>query len=710
MTAVVPAELPPSLAANPRLATWLEFADDTAVLHAGKVEIGQGIITALAAIAADELDVEPARVRVLAASTDTSPDETYTAGSKSVQGSGAALRQVCAEVRAACLAAASAELGVAPEEVTLVEGRFSAGARHVTYWDLPTAELLDRDADGTAAPKAAVTEDGGPRPAGFALPRLDLPAKVTGTPRYIGDLRPAGLVHARVVRPPGREARLRSAAADAVTGWAGVLAVVAEGDFLAVVAEREEIAVRAADVLARRSDWDRVSTLPDETALAGFLAEAPVHSEVVHERAGESPAPAGTRTHAAVYTRPYLAHGSIGTSTGIARWDGHRLEVWSHTQGVFPLRRALASALGLAESAAAVHHVEHAGCYGHNGADDAAYDAAVLALRLPGRAVRVVWSRAEELAWSPLAPAMRVQLAAVVGPDGGVLDWRHDLWSSGHQSRPGLPGPVRFLSHELRHPGEPRAVAADPPLAGGGGSTRNSVPGYDFPRQTVTAHRLRAMPLRTSAMRALGAHLNVFAIESFVDELAAAAGRDPLEYRLAHLADPRGRRVLEEAARRAGWGDPVPDGIGRGIGYARYKNTSGYCAAVADVEVVDEVRVRRLTVAVDVGRVVDSDGVVNQVEGGAVQATSWTVGERVRFDRATVTSDDWESYPILTFSRVPAVDVVVVPSAEGSLGAGEIAAGPTAAAVANAVAAGVGVRVRDMPVDAAAVVRAIETA
>jgi CO/xanthine dehydrogenase Mo-binding subunit len=478
-----------------------------------------------------------------------------------------------------------------------------------------------------------------------------------------------------------------------------------EGDFLAVVAEREETAVLAAQELARRSEWERTA-VPQAPAPAD-LAEAPADTEVVHRR-DDGPTPQPARTLTATYTRPFLAHASIGTSTALARSADGRLDVWSHTQGVFPLRRALAAALGLPDTAVAVHHVEHAGCYGHNGADDVAYDAAVVALRVPGRPVRVVWSRAEELGWSPLAPAMRVELSAGLDADGRVLTWHHQLWSPGHTDRPGQPGPPRFLSHGLRRPDEPRPPAADPPLAGGGGSTRNAVPAYDIPHQRVTAHRLPAVPVRTSAMRGLGAHLNVFAIESFVDELAAVAGRDPLDFRLAHLDDPRARRVLTSAAERAGWGSPVPDGTGRGIGYARYKNIAGYCAVVADVEVVDDVRVRRLTIAVDVGAPMHVDGVANQVEGGAVQATSWTVRERVGFDGGTVTSTDWESYPILTFSEVPAVDVVVLPSEEEPLGAGEISVGPTAAAIANAVAAGLGVRVRDLPLTAQAVIAAIQ--
>jgi CO/xanthine dehydrogenase Mo-binding subunit len=240
---------------------------------------------------------------------------------------------------------------------------------------------------------------------------------------------------------------------------------------------------------------------------------------------------------------------------------------------------------------------------------------------------------------------------------------------------------------------------------------RNASPGYDVPRRRVTGHRLLESPIRSSAMRSLGAYLNVFAIESFMDEAALAVGRDPLAFRLDHLSDPRGRRVLAAAASAAGWGGPLPDGAARGIGYARYKGRGAYCAVVAEVLAETGISVRCLTVAVDVGRAVNPDGVRNQIEGGAVQSASWTLTERVRFDRRHVTSDTWETYPILRFSETPQVEVTILDSgAEPSVGAGEAAQGPTAAAIGNAVAAAVGVRVRDLPLTTEAVIAAIERA
>jgi CO/xanthine dehydrogenase Mo-binding subunit len=356
-----------------------------------------------------------------------------------------------------------------------------------------------------------------------------------------------------------------------------------------------------------------------------------------------------------------------------------------------------------------VAHVEGAGCYGHNGADDVALDAALLARAASGRPVRVQWTRADELAWSPFGPAMIVELAADLDPTGAIVGWRHEIWSNGHTSRPRGGESPALLAAWHRDPPTPQPIAVNPPRAAGGGADRNAVPLYDFPAWQIINHRVLSMPLRASAMRSLGAYANVFAIESFLDELAAERGEDPVEFRLRHLSDPRARAVIEAVAARSGWRDRTRvEGIGHGVGFARYKETGAYCAVMAQVEAEREIRVRRLVVAVDVGQVINPDGVANQIEGGAVQATSWTLKESVRFDRTRVTSTAWEDYPILHFSEVPAVEVEIVTRPdEPAMGAGEAAQGPTAAAIGNAVFDALGVRVRDLPITAERVVAAM---
>src|SRR5271165_2517580 len=697
--------LPPSLAANPRLGDWLRVLPGGVVeVRSGKVELGQGVLTALAQVAAEELDLDVARVRMVAAETGVSPDEGFTAGSMSIQQSGAALRVACAEARAIYLGVAAGRWNVPADVLTVRDGTIAApDGRATSYWELADDGWLDRPATGLAGPKAAADY----RIVGTSVPRVDLPDKLAPRPRFVHDMALDGMLYGRVVRPPSRRATLLDVGAGPAMALPGVLSVVRDGSFLGVIAEREEVALRAADLLRAEGKWQEQPALPDEDDLPAFLTSAPAQTSVLAESVPPAGVPArpAARSHQAVYHRPYLAHAAMGPSSATAlatTGGGIRLEVWTHSQGVYLLRRELARALKLTADQVRVRHVEGAGCYGHNGADDVAMDAALLALAVPGRPVQVVWSRSDELGWAPFGPAAVVRIAAAVDARGDVLSWQHEIWGNGHVTRPGTARPIGLLAASHRAGGEPIEAAADPPLERGGGAGRNAVPGYAFPAYRAVNHRLSVMPLRTSSLRSLGGFANVFAIESFMDELAQAAGRDPVEYRLAQLADPRGRAVIEAVVRRSGWADwsasGSPRSAGHGLGYARYKNSSAYCAVVAEVEAVTDVRVRRLTIAVDAGLVINPDGAENQVEGGAIQATSWTLKERVRFSSLTVTSDTWDSYPILRFSEVPAVEVEFLPGhGNPSLGVGETAQGPTAAAIGNALYDALGVRVRTLP-------------
>ena len=464
--------------------------------------------------------------------------------------------------------------------------------------------------------------------------------------------------------------------------------------------------------MAKAAQWQVTESLPDDRDLKGFLLSAPAEDVPVESRHDEEAAASVTTARTAEYTRPFLAHASMAPSCAIARWDSGTVTAWSHSQGIFALRDALAAGLRLDPAQVTVNHAEGAGAYGHNGADDAALDAVLLARAVPGRPVRVLWSREDEMSWAPLGPAMLARLSAGLDARGRIVTWRQDVWSNGFIGRPGRGGDPRLLALAHLAGGRPMPPAPDGPPTGAMGSTRNAVPGYDIPDLEVVRHRLLTMPIRTSSLRSLGAFLNVFAIESFMDELAECAGADPVAFRLAHLTDPRAVRVIEEVAEFSGWaGRPQQEGTGYGIGYARYKGLAGYCAAVAEVEAEDDVHVRRLWLAVDVGTVINPDGVVNQVEGGAVQSTSWAIRERVTFDRAKITSLSWDTYPVLRFTEVPDVAVrIVAAPGQPETGAGEVAQGPVAAAIGNALAQAVGVRVRDLPLTREQVIRAIERA
>jgi CO/xanthine dehydrogenase Mo-binding subunit len=696
-----------SLAVNPLISSWLAVQEDgTVILRVGKVELGQGIHTALALIAIRELGLPPGKLVVAPVSTAGSPDEGFTAGSLSTQVSGTAVRAACATARRLFIETAAAKAGVPVSSLSVIDGdiRTPEGEIVGSYGSL--AGQVDL---GFEAAEPSQEPDGSAQP---DLQRLDLPDKIFGRPRFIQDLELPGMLHARVIRPPLLRAVLRDIPADARMGLASSVQVVRDGDFLAVVSEREEDAAAAADGLSQRAMWEPAEDLPDQSRLAAWLRAQPSETSVLVNEQKDG-RPRDETVVRASYSQGLLAHASIATSCALARFDGRLLEVWSHTQGIYPLRNAIAGAFGMDQSCVVVRHVEGAGCYGHNPADDAAFDAALLARRTGGRPVRVLWDRAAELGSGPLASAMTADVSAGIGADGSVSDWAYDVWSNGYTSRPGYAGNPGLLANGHRHGGRPLPASVDPGPAAGLGSGRNAVPPYTFGSAWVATHRVRSMPIRTSAIRSLGAHFNVFAIESFMDELAAAVGADPIAFRLALLDDERARAVISAAAEGAGWGQrrdaaAARADTGLGLGYARYKNAGAYCAAVAEVEATESVRVRRIVVAVDVGHVVSMDGVRNQIEGGAVQAVSWTLKEQVRFGRDGITSLNWETYPILRFSETPHVDVVVINRpGRPAVGAGECAAGPVAGAIANGLFAAIGVRVRTLPLTAENVVQAI---
>ena len=313
------------------------------------------------------------------------------------------------------------------------------------------------------------------------------------------------------------------------------------------------------------------------------------------------------------------------------------------------------------------------------------------------------------MAHAPFGAAMAIEIEADLDAAGDIVDWRHSVWSNGHAARPGRAAqPALLAAFELANP-FPRMISSNPPQANGGGADRNSIPLYDFPAWQIESHRLKTMPIRTSALRTLGAQGNVFAIESLLDEIAGERGEDPMAFRLRYLKDERARDVIRAAARRAKWKPEKRPGIGYGIGFARYKNTGAYCAVVAEIEGAEDIIVRKLTLAVDVGEAINPDGVINQIEGGAIQATSWVLKERVRFDRQHITSRTWTDYPILRFSEVPEVEVELIQRPElDPVGAGEAAHGPVAAAIANAVFDGLGVRIRDLPITRDSIITAME--
>ena len=661
--------------------------DRTVWIASGKVELGQGINTALAQIAAEELDVAFERVRVAPPSTAYSPDEGYTSGSMSIQEGGKGLREACVQVRGMLLAHAAELLGAPIGELTVDDGTIRArNGNSVTYWECAA------EAEEIPPAGAGVKPSGPSKVIGKSAPRIDLPAKVAGKPAYLHDMSLPGMLHGRIVRPSRPFSKLKSIETSVPQG----VSLVRDGSFVGVLAEREELAIAAAAKLRAKAVWDETPVPDDYPAwLRQNVSERTVIKEVKSANRGQSP-----NSIRASYTKPFIAHASIGPSCAIARLKDGKLDVWAHSQGIWGLRYELANVLGLAVENITVTHAEGAGCYGHNGADDAALDAALLARTANGRPVRLQWMREDEFAWEPYGPAMAIELEAQLDAEGNIAAWKHELWSNGHTNRPGRsPKPALIAARHLEKPFD-YSPAIDPALPPGG-SERNAVPLYEFPDLQVVKNYVRETPRRASSLRALGAYGNVFAIESFMDELAVSAGADPIAFRLRHLKDPRARAVIEALA--PAWNARrKSENRGHGIAFARYKNIGAYCAVLAEVEAGEVLRVTRLLVAADVGLAINPDGVANQLEGGAIQATSWTLKEDGRIGAAS-----WEDYPILKFSEVPPVEVKVLKSDAPSLGAGEASQGPTAAAIANALHDALGVRVRDLPLTPERIVAAM---
>ncbi len=702
--------LPRSIVMNPDLDRWIELLPDTTiVIRTGKAELGQGIRTALAAIAADELNLDPGHIVVHGAATNRSPNEGITAGSGSIEQSGSAVRQAAAQARAILMRWGAEHLGVPVDEVTSEGGWVTApDGRSVGFAELAAGRRFDHQMT-ESVPTLGVR---GRRWVGRGLPRLDLPAKIRGEAAFVHDLRMDGMRHARPVRPPRPGAQLT--AIDASVLPAGV-DLVRRGSFIAVVADGLGDAVRGAETIARAAAWEGGGDIVTGADTAEWMTSHVASSVAIVDGAAVDDPPRSGLDHAgaaqvvrARYLKPFHLHASVGPSAAVARFDpaSGRLEIWSHSQGVEILRYSVAELVDLDPERVDVTHLDGAGAYGHNGADDAAADAALVAMSHPGVPISLGWSRSDEHRFEPASPAMLVALAAGIDGTGRITSWDADIYSYPHGARPRPTGNATesgFLAAWYLDP--PRdAPAPGPPRGFHSGGHRNADPLYDIDERRIVHHFIATPPIRTSSTRGLGAFANVFAIESFMDELAVAAGADPIEFRLAHLNDPRARAVIE-AVRDASGGLAAPGGVdapGRGLAFARYENVKAYCAVLVELDVsarTGEVALRHAWIAADAGQTIDPDGLANQLEGGFIQAASWTLKERVDIGPNGPVPTGWEGYPILRFSECPTVEVLLIDHpTERSLGAGEAVTGPTGAAIANAVAQVSGVRPRQLPI------------
>jgi CO/xanthine dehydrogenase Mo-binding subunit len=697
--AAAQAALPGSLKDSPLLDSWIRIdANGAITVFTGKAELGQGIKTALIQLAAEELAVSPTQIELVTADTARTPNEGVTAGSQSMQNSGTAIRNAAAQARALLVRSASTRLGVPETALEAVNGSVrTSDGRNLSYGELAAGEALHVNAvpQSPFATKRNII--------GRSLPRVDIPLKLTGRPIYVHDLRLRGMVHSRVVRAPSHGAKLTSLATANVERMPGVVKIVRNGSFVAVVAEREWQAIQAMRALADSATWEDMASYPLPSQIYSYLRGLPAKDTVIF--GNDAPPVSGAGTIEATYLRPYQMHGAIGPSCAVAYFDRDALTIWSHTQGVYPLRAAIADMLHMPADRVRCIHMEGSGCYGHNGADDVAGEAALIAVAVPGRPVRLQWMREDEHTWEPYGSAMVGVAKARLDASGSVGAFQYDVWSSTHSTRPSSAGNLA-VSWQIDPPFTQPPPEAIPQPQGGG--DRNAIPIYKFPGMRVVHHFIPAMPLRVSALRGLGAYANIFALESFVDELARAAHADPVEFRLRYVEDERAKAVVRLAAERFGWQqfERIP-ARGRGFAFARYKNLAAYLAVAIEVDAERDGRVRvvRAVAAVDSGEAVNPDGIRNQIEGGIVQSLSWSLYEAVAYDQKRLLSVDWSTYPIMRFPNLPqSVEVHVISALnQPFLGTGEAAQGPTAAALANAVADALGARVHELPLTPARV-------
>jgi nicotinate dehydrogenase subunit B len=701
------AALSPSLSQSPRADQWLRFSPDGAFeLRTGKVELGQGISAALTQIACDSLGIAPHQVRWVAGDTANSPNEGYTAGSQSIEVGGMAWRHVGDVVRSYFAQAAAKHLSCEVPTLRLQAGNFIApSSQAVSYHALAQA-------DNQAWQALRVDDESSARIDIPIMPvtaqRDDLWLKFTGA-GFIQDLRLPDMWHARVLRGPHPDSRPVNLNTEALAALPGVARVLVQHQFVALVG-RDEGALMKAHAQAKANTSWYVPDLPQEHDAEKLLLQLPKVTHMALQETAHAEASGVEAFHLQRrYSRPYIAHASIGPACALAQSDAQGLQVWSHSQGVFNLRLQIAQALQRPSDQVRVQHASGAGCYGHNGADDVAFDAAFIA-HTWGLNVRVQWSREDEMTVSPMGAASVVDIQASVNQAGQITQWQTQVWSPTHLNRPGWGDGIQLLgawsAFENCHTPTPKDV----PLPTGGG-LRNAVPAYDVGQLSVEQHFIASSPVRVSALRSLGAHANVFAIESLMDELSEAAGIDPVTFRLKHLSDPRARHVIETVARQANWQarGAAGSGHGYGLGYARYKNKAGYCALIAHVEVAERVKVHQIWGCVDAGAIVHRDGLLNQIEGGILQAMSWSLHESVRWNDQGIASHSWENYPVLSFNDVPELDIHLVDAAtHPSLGSGEVATGPCAAALGNAVAHALGIRARDLPLNAERLMQAID--
>ncbi len=700
----------PSLINNPNLDTWIKVKPNGFIeIRIGKVDIGQKISHAATRLVAEELDVNVERILVVPANTANGPNEGMTSGSNSIEESGNAIRLVAATARSYLLNRAAELLKVDPKELSINDGTIKTLSTNqtITYWELQGNKLFEIEIDHKANFK--------PHRLTHLIGRASIPNDindiVSGKHSFVQDMSMPGMLHARIIRPPHPYARLKSVNEDileklSIRGFY----IVRNGSFIAIAGEDEYSVIKAVHTLKNTLTWAAKRDLGQQTISQQLTSNKRISMPVIDGipknipvSPPHIPSEDSKLNHECRYERPYIMHGSIGPSAALVLFKENRFQIWTHSQGIHLLRLTIAEFLSLSIDDITVYHRPGPGCYGHNGADDAALDAVLVAQTLKGKPILLKWSREDEHAWEPYGSAMIMDLSASVDNQNSIVAWSHETYSDTHVSRPrpgvlGL-GPSRLLATQFLE-STPNVIPPPPNMNPHGGIHRNLDPLYKLNNKRLIKHLVRNLPLRTSALRTLGAYSNIFAIESFIDELAAKLNEDPVEFRLRHLDDDRACACIQKVSERIGVLERAAEGIGRGLAFARYKNTKAYVSVGIELIVDDNVSVRlkKAVIASDAGQIIDPNGIIAQLEGGFIQAASWTLYEAVNYDSEGILSRDWDSYKIIGFDNIPEIETILLGKPDQPfLGVGEAVCGPTAGAIANAICRATGIRPRRLP-------------
>lgn len=668
-------------------------ADGRVTIYTSKVDVGTGLATAFRQTAAEELGIPVERFTVIEGDTALTPDHGGTGGSSGIPRGAADIRRVAATARQALLDLGAKQLKTPGGELTIAGGYVThSSGRRVTIASLIGDKRLGVKVNPNAPLKSPATYT----VVGKPILRADVPGKCTAKHPYLQDFTLPAMLHGRVVRPPSIGAKLLSVDDFSVRAIPDVRVIRIES-FLGVVAKDEWAAVRAAREI--KATWSAWQGLPGSEDLDRYVRQAPVERDQSIVSRGDATAAfsSSAKQLSATYYWPFQSHASLGPSCAVADVKDSGTTIWSASQNPYGLRANLGKVFDISQDKMRVVYMDGSGSYGTNGADDAAADALMLS-RATGQPVRVQWMRQDEHGWDPKGPAQLHELRGAMDAKGNITAWETQLWV------PDGPAGSRALL------GPESAGMTQTHGQGAGAMTLNLDPPYPVPNLRVVSHHLKDTPLRLSNLRAPGKLANVFAVESFTDELAAAAGMDAVAFRLGGLTDARAIEVIQRTTGNMDWQtrpSPNPHAaegdllVGRGISYMRYKQAENYVAVgitVAVNKATGKIAVRRVVCAHDCGLVVNPDGLRNQVEGNILQTLSRTLHEEVTFDRSRVTSVDWVGYPLLTFPEAPAVHVELIDRPEQpSYGAGEAASAPVPAALANAIFDATGVRLRRVP-------------